>query len=101
MSDSTEQIARETLERVTRLESRMVQLGDHVGANLRTKQRIEIVRLPDFPNRPYVRIDSLDVSISRILTELRQANLRVREIDVYIGEMEQHVITLYPPTSKG
>ena len=94
---SVEQIAKETLERVTRLESRMVQLGDHVGANLRTKQRIEIRRPASMS--PYVVIDSLDVSISRILTELRQANLHVASIDVCVGE--SHVLTLFPPATKG
>ena len=94
---SVEQIARETLERVTRLESRMVQLGDYVGANLRSKQKIEIRRPASM--QPYVVIDSLDVSVSRILTELRQANLYVDRIDVCVGET--HVFTLFPPQTKG
>lgn len=94
---TTEQIAKETLERVTRLESRMVQLGDHVGANLRSKQKIEIRRPGSM--QPYVVIDSLDVSVSRILTELRQANLHVSSIDVCVGET--HVFTLFPPATKG
>ena len=97
---SVEQITRETLERVTRLESRVVQLGDHVGANLRSKQRIEI-RRPDLADggHPYVVIDSFDVSVSRILTEMRQANLHVGSIDVYVGDAL--VCTLFPPVTKG
>lgn len=66
---------KETKERVTRMESRLVQLGDHVGANLRTKQRIDVKYPPMDPLNPFVEIDSLDVSISRIVTELQQARI--------------------------
>ena len=87
----------ETLERVTRMESRLVQLGDHVGANLRTKQRIEICLNP--AGIATVQIDSLDVSISRILTELRQANVHATHVPVHYGD--QLVFTLFPPVTKG
>ena len=77
---STEQVTKETLERVIRMESRLVQLGDHVGANLRSKQRIEIRQ----DHETLVNIDSLDVSVSRILTELRQAGVKSQQaVDVY------------------
>lgn len=78
-TETLEDIARETRERVIRMESRMVQLGDHVGANLRTKQRI-VIR--DLQTAPYVVIDSLDVSVSRILTELRQHKVSAVNIPV-------------------
>lgn len=58
----------EVMDRVIRIESRMVQLGDHVGANLRTKQKIDIRDAGD--GKATVSLDSLDVSISRIRTEL-------------------------------
>jgi hypothetical protein len=61
---------KETLERVIRLESRMVQLGDHVGANLRTKQRIDIRASDTAACRISITIDSLDVSLSRIYQEV-------------------------------
>ncbi|EYS89541.1 hypothetical protein CF68_33200 [Cupriavidus sp. SK-4] len=61
----------EIKDRVTRMESRVVQLGDHVGANLRAKLRIHRVR--DASGDQYVEVDSYDVSISRILTELEEA----------------------------
>ena len=85
----------EVLDRVIRTESRLVQLGDYVGANLRSRQKIEICR-PDLANagHPYVLVDSLDVSASRILTELRQANVHVHDIDVFVGD--RRVFTLYP-----
>ena len=89
---TAEQIAKETLERVTRLESRIVQLGDHVGANLRSKQKIDIYR--SALDEPIVRIDSLDVSVSRILTELRQAGAHAHQVHVYHGD--RLVFTLYP-----
>jgi hypothetical protein len=81
----------------------MVQLGDHVGANLRTKQRIEIIRAPNGAGTggttPHVKIDSLDVSISRILTELRQANMLAHSIEVFLGDAP--VCTLFPTSTKG
>lgn len=76
---------RELLDRTRRLESRLVQFGDFVGANLRTKQRIEVAGPPA---APHVLIDALDVSVSRIVTELRQHNVRHGEVPVYLnGEL--------------
>lgn len=86
-----EQIVKETLERVTRMESRVVQLGDHVGANLRAKQRIE-VRHDD--GETFVNIDALDVSVSRVLTELRQAGVKQGAINVY--HQDRVAFTVYP-----
>lgn len=60
---------KEMLDRVIRIESRMVQLGDFVGANLRTKQRITI---HEYATGTAVEIDALDVSLARIYTELSQ-----------------------------
>ncbi len=78
-----EQNLKEILDRVTRLESRLVQLGDFVGANLRSKQRIEI-EPPTAPSTPpTVHIDALDVSVSRIRTELRQRADYTGPADVY------------------
>lgn len=58
----------EVMDRIIRIESRMVQLGDHVGANLRAKQRITV---EDAGGGNFaVHIDALDVSLSRIRTEL-------------------------------
>ena len=71
----------ELLDRTRRLESRMVQLGDHVGANLRSKQRIDV---HDAAGSPYVTIDALDVSVSRIVTELAQHNVRHGKVDVFL-----------------
>lgn len=66
-----EDVNKEILQRVVRLETRMVQLGDHVGANLRTKQRITV-----HPGSPaWVEVDALDVSLSRILDEMARAGV--------------------------
>ncbi|CAN7461849.1 hypothetical protein LJR130_003039 [Variovorax sp. LjRoot130] len=78
MAETAEQIATEIRDRVVRLETRIVQLGDYVGANLRTKQRITIVPANSHspPGAVRVEIDAMDVSVSRILTELRQHGVK-------------------------
>jgi hypothetical protein len=88
---------KELLDRMRRMESRLVQLGDHVGANLRTKQKIEIK--PDPAGGVMVTIDSLDVSISRIVTELKQHGLTDEQlgVDIYLPGSDEMIATLYVP----
>lgn len=62
---------KEIKERATRIESRVVQLGDHVGANLRLKLRIQPMKDAETGAR-MVSVDCFDVSISRILSELQE-----------------------------
>jgi hypothetical protein len=56
-------------DRTTRLETRFVQLGDHVGANLRIKQ---CVTVSVSSIGVAVEIDALDMSLSRIVAELHR-----------------------------
>lgn len=70
MSDKDNALLHEINQRVTRTESRIVQLGDFVGANLRAKQKIEVREEVD---GWVVEIDALDVSLSRIASALRDA----------------------------
>lgn len=77
MTDLDDDRLKEIRDRIVRLESRMVQLGDHVGANLRTKQKIEI---HPADTGVWVDIDSLDVSLSRIVTELQQRGLETKGV---------------------
>lgn len=91
----SDQDLKELLDRTRRLESRMVQLGDHVGANLRSKQRIEIKHAAAGDGHSlYVEIDALDVSVSRILTELRQHEVHRPAIGVF--HEGRLVFTVYP-----
>lgn len=76
-------LRREMSQRMTRLESRIVQLGEHVGANLRTRMRIEVVQ-PRSAGRPTFEIDALDVSISRIVAVLR--DMCIEECDRRVPE---------------
>lgn len=92
MSPSMPEQLTEILQRMIRLESRMVQLGDHVGANLRTKQKIDIEHTP--PDSNLVRIDKLDVSLSRILSELREQGITQSTVRVYHGD--RCVAEIYP-----
>lgn len=88
------EIERELQQRMIRLETRMVQLGDYVGANLRTKLRIEVCRVG---TGVVLNIDSLDVSLSRIRTQLAQTQWEnkppVGEIHVY----HNHVLVMSLP----
>ncbi|MBB5509533.1 hypothetical protein [Paraburkholderia atlantica] len=88
--DEMIKLLREMNQRATRTESRVVHLGDHVGANLRTRMRIEIKRDRD---APYVEIDALDVSISRIVAVLVDRGID-EAIDVYLKN--ERVATVYP-----
>jgi hypothetical protein len=79
-------------QRVARMESRMVQLGDHVGANLRTKMRTEVVK--EAGRGPHVEVDAADVSLSRIHTALREAAVHSGEIPIYLNGVE--IAVIYP-----
>lgn len=85
----------EMLDRIIRIESRMVQLGDFVGANLRTKQRITI---HEYSTGTAIEIDALDVSLARIYTELSQRRWEngppVTPIPVY--HKNKLVMNIYP-----
>jgi hypothetical protein len=84
---------KELMERVIRLESRMVQLGDHVGANLRTKQRIDInICGADFS----ISIDSLDVSLSRIYAELHARIVGMPTAAIPVYHNDKLVMMVYP-----
>lgn len=63
----------EILDRTKRTECRMVQLGDHVGANLRTKLHIDVKK---DEHDTWVEVDALDVSISRIIAELKRLGIK-------------------------
>lgn len=93
-NDSPEMaLLREVNQRTTRLESRVVQLGDFVGANLRTKMRIEVFR-PRDAGRPYIEIDALDVSLSRIYNVLRDMGIEGQDLDVFFNG--KRVATVHP-----
>ncbi|MEM5387915.1 hypothetical protein VSR68_30650 [Paraburkholderia phymatum] len=83
-------LLREVNQRNTRTESRMVQLGDYVGANLRTRMRIDMKRAAA---GVCVEIDALDVSISRIVGKLRDEGIN-EAMDVYLNN--RRVATVYP-----
>jgi hypothetical protein len=69
----------------------MVQLGDYVGANLRTKTRIGLIKDRDTGLRR-VEVDSYDVSISRILNEMQGAHW-YGEFPLLVGS--DHIATLH------
>lgn len=66
---TTEETILEILQRTVRMETRMLQLGDHVGANLRSKQRIDI---EPAQGSVVAYVDSMDVSFSRVMAEVKR-----------------------------
>jgi hypothetical protein len=92
MRDQEINVLMELRDRCVRMESRMVQMGDFVGINLRERQRIEVKR--DGQGDVYVEIDALDVSLSRILVSLREQGHRAGEIPVLLKG--QRVATVFP-----
>lgn len=60
----------EIRERTTRMETRLVQLGEHMGVNLRNRHRIDVE-----PTREsvVVYVDALDISFSRIANDVQDS----------------------------
>jgi hypothetical protein len=92
MSDKDNPLLHEINQRVTRTESRIVQLGDFVGANLRAKQKIEVLQ-DKATGEWYVQIDALDVSLSRIASALRDAGhntgvIIIQYKDLFVGDID-------------
>lgn len=91
MANVEERIA-EIKDRLVRMESRMVQLGDHVGANLRIRERIDVKR--DAQGDAYVEIDSPEQSLSRIVRIMREEGITTGEVPLLIGGLR--VAIIYP-----
>lgn len=89
MAGIEERIA-ELKDRLIRMESRMVQLGDHVGANLRIREKIEVKR--DGQGDAYVEIDTVEQSISRIVRIAREQGVDTGELPVLIDGLRVAVI---------
>jgi hypothetical protein len=95
MQRTTEELLAEVLQRSIRMETRMVQLGDHVGANLREKQRIEVEPTKE---SVVVYIDAMDVSLSRIATEITAsqywdlAKPGVHMVQIRLGNRREHLV---------
>lgn len=95
MNTNIEEALKELLDRSIRTETRVVQLGDHVGANLRSKQRIDI---EPTPTSVVAYIDALDVSLSRVAAEVTRspywdiAPPGVHHIDIRLGHRTEYVI---------
>lgn len=85
------ELLHELRDRVIRTESRIVQLGDHVGANLRAKQKIH-PKVDGF-GQWFVDVDSHDVSVSRILATLKERGITQRNVNVWVGGT--HSFTLH------
>lgn len=90
------ELLEEIHQRAVRTETRVLQLGDHVGANLRTKQRIDIEATAHCSVVAY--IDALDVSLSRVIAEVNQSPLwemckpGMHMVQIRLGTRRDHVV---------
>jgi len=84
-------LLQEINQRVTRTESRMVQLGDFVGTNLRVRMRVAVRKQE---GAVWVEVDALDTSISRIYTELREHGIAGMAVPVRLDGKD--IATVYP-----
>jgi len=74
-------LLQEVAERLRRTETRLVNLGESLGHDLRTKTPIYINKF----TVPSVTIDRYDVSVSRIITALAEQGIRSGEVPVRIA----------------
>lgn len=82
----------EVKDRLVRMESRMVQLGDHVGANLRVREKIDVKK--DAQGDAFVEIDTPEQSLSRIVRIMRERGIKTGEVPLLIDGVR--VAVIYP-----
>lgn len=85
-------LVREIRDRVSRTETRIVVLGDHVGADLRSSKRVTIKMHPRTAE-PWVDLTSMDVSLSGIINELASTGEFLG--DVCVMHKGVHVATIH------
>lgn len=71
---------REVLDRVRRIETRVVQLADFIGVDVRGQDCVRVVRRS--PAVAVVR--SMDVSVSRIVNQLRDLGITDGDVDIMV-----------------
>ena len=79
MSESrpNDEVTTETLQRVTRIETRLMSLGNRLGFNLKDEEGVHV-----FPASLIVEIDSMDVSVSAIILMARRSGLHGKKVTV-------------------
>lgn len=71
-------VAAETLQRVTRIETRLMSLGNRMGFNLKDEEGVHV-----HPHTLSVEIDSMDVSVSAIIQMARRRGLHGKKLTIY------------------
>lgn len=70
----------EVVERLRRIETRLVQVADHVGVDVRNTPNVRIVRFVP----PVVTISSLDCSASRVVNALKEQGITEGVVDIML-----------------
>lgn len=70
----------EAIERLRRIETRLVQVADHLGLDVRTTPHVRIVRFVP----PVVTISSLDCSASRVVNALKEQGIIEGTVDIML-----------------
>jgi hypothetical protein len=74
----------EILDRVIRIETRLMKLGDVLGVNLRSKDKITVTHVH---GKEYdVEISALDVSISAIISACKEQGISGILVNVHYGD---------------
>lgn len=92
MNHETE-LLMELRSRAIRTESRLVQLGNFLGASLAEKTPITIT---PFQGHVHIAIEALDISVSRIYTELLGQGVTIPEDGAQVYLHGVHVFTVNP-----
>lgn len=76
----SERATGEAIERLRRIETRLVQVADHLGLDVRGVVHVRVVRF----NPTVVTVPSLDCSASRIVNALKDQGITSGKVDVML-----------------
>lgn len=87
-------VLQELRDRAVRIESRIVNLGDYLGANLRTHNKVVVTVVDELTG--FAALDGMDVSLSRMINEAKRAGLRSgASVPVYFaGDLKNVIATI-------
>lgn len=80
MNAKRDDISQEIVERLRRVETRLVQVADHIGVDVRAVTNVQVLRMSPL----VVMVSSLDCSASRIVNVLKLKGITSGMVDVML-----------------